>query len=280
MVPRERSGSPLAVNQRKQTCSRVACVGTDKVVVGKEYENACGAAEHHVCLCFPIELVLCVLKSLCYVLIALLRIFSEPRISSVRMLREFTVTAGIVATPNARQEPIAHHIAICLRLLPVDDLVVLIHNVLYRGSLDKMRQDQRQTLLDKSRDLVTIDSVPIHDSDHPQILDTCQVFLVEVGILIDFPHLWNESSSCLMGDPLYHLLHWPFSLVLKLDWFDVGSSLQRHGFLVLPYVDPSEVRGLILEVKHANLVRIPRRAAAVWQLSCPFKMLNIATFFF
>ena len=143
-----------------------------------------------------------------------------------------------------------------------------------------MRQDQRQTLLDKSRDLVTINSVPIHDSNHPQILDTCEVFLVEVGILIDFPHLWNESSSCLMGDPFYHLLHWPFSLVLKLDWFDVGSPLQRHGFLVLPYVDPSEVRGLILEVKHANLVRIPRRAAAVWQLSCPFKMLNIATFLF
>ena len=81
-----------------------------------------------------------------------------------------------------------------------------------------------------------------------------------------------------MGDSFYYLLHGPFSLVLNLDWFHVGPPLERHDFLVLPYIDPSEIGGLILEVKHADLVWISRWAAAVWQLSCPLKMFNIASF--
>ena len=66
--------------------------------------------------------------------------------------------------------------------------------------------------------------------------------------------------------------------MLNLDWLII-APFYRHGVFVLPYVHTSEIRRLILEVKHTYLIRISLWTAAVWQLSSSFEMLNICTFF-
>ena len=126
---------------------------------------------------------------------------------------------------------------------------------------------------------MSVDTVSIHHTDHPQILNACKILLIEIGILINLSHLRDESCSCLVGNSFNDLMIRTPCLVLNLDWFIIGSSLHRHCLLVLSYVDTSEVWRLVLIVKHANLVRISLWTAAVGQLSGPLIVFNISILF-
>ena len=88
---------------------------------------------------------------------------------------------------------------------------------------------------------MSVDTVSIHHTDHPQILNACKILLIEIGILINLSHLRDESCSCLVGNSFNDLMIRTPCLVLNLDWFIIGSSLHRHCLLVLSYVDTSEV---------------------------------------
>ena len=126
---------------------------------------------------------------------------------------------------------------------------------------------------------MSVDTVSIHHTDHPQILNPSKILLIKVGILINFTHLRDESCSCLVGNSFNDWLIRTSCLVLNLDWFIIGSSLHRHCLLVLSNVDPSEVWRLVLIVKHANLVWISLWTAAVGQLSRPLVVFNISVLF-
>ena len=211
------------------------------MVIREEDKDTCSATEHHVCLCIAVELVLGVLECFSDVLVAQLRILCKPRICGLGRLDRLTIIAGIVAAPDTRQEPIAHDIAISFRLLAVHYFVVLINYIRELGSLYQVGQDQRQALFYERRYLMSVDTVAIHHTDHPQILNPCKILLIKVGILINFSHLRNEACPCLVGNPFNDLMVRTPCLVLNLDWFIIGSSLHRHCLLVLSYVDASEV---------------------------------------
>ena len=67
-----------------------------------------------------------------------------------------------------------------------------------------MLQDQRQVGLHEARDLVAVDSMTVHHAQHPEVLYSGEILLVEVRILVNLSHLRDESRSRFVDDAFYY----------------------------------------------------------------------------
>ena len=63
---------------------------------------------------------------------------------------------------------------------------------------------------------MSINSVTIHDTKHPKTFHRCKLFDYKKAILVDFPHLGNESRSCLERKLLNYLMWLSVGLLLGM----------------------------------------------------------------
>jgi hypothetical protein len=59
--------------------------------------------------------------------------------------------------------------------------------------------------LDKGGHLVTIDTMAIHDTQHPQIINAVEVLLNDETVLVDLAHLGDVACARLVRDGLDEL---------------------------------------------------------------------------
>lgn len=76
-----------------------------------------------------------------------------------------------------------------------------------------MRQDRRDSGLAEVRSLVTIDTMTVHDAEHPKSGHRRQITLNAVTVLVYFTHLRDEASARLNANLLndfrgYRLWRW------------------------------------------------------------------------
>jgi hypothetical protein len=50
---------------------------------------------------------------------------------------------------------------------------------------------------------MTVNSMPVHHTQHPKLLDRMKIFLYQETVLIDLVHLGNISGPCPRSDLLY-----------------------------------------------------------------------------
>ena len=80
-------------------------------------------------------------------------------------------------------------------MFTIYDLVVDVGDVACRGTSHQEGQNLRDRYLAEVRGLVPIDTMAIHDSEHPETWDPSQLSLDTVTVLVDFSHLRNETSA-------------------------------------------------------------------------------------
>jgi len=173
-------------------------------------------------------------------------------------------------------------------LTTIDDLVVDVCDITWCRSAHQMLEHRWDYLLAEIAHLVTVHTVPVHYSDHPQAWDLATEILQQaVTVLVDFAHLWDKSGSRVHSQFLDYLwlLLWLRLLSCRLNLaanlVALGSTsavqtvkranllffavLDTRGGPLAAYIDASEVILPIVHVAICQRVYLHKGAPHRWR---------------
>lgn len=125
-----------------------------------------------------------------------------------------------------------------------------------RLSNNQSVKDQRQLVFDKLANLVSVDSMTVHDAQHPQLWDLCEIFDCHIAVLVDFAHLRDEPCPCICRNNFDYVL---LNLVLrhrlssKMDYFVCGSLFSPPVSQLLPLATERSV--VVQRKRHSGVHR-------------------------
>ena len=177
------------------------------------------------------------------------------------------------APADIRQEATAIHIRqIFLSIGPrlaIDDLVVGEDDVVGSSAAHQQSQNRGDGRLAEVGSLVTIYTVPIHNTKHPQAWNRCQVTLNAVTVLVDLAHLRNKTGSRLHANLLNYLRCSTSTLRIGTGYSDgilVFLRVLLDVVLCRPLstnVNSGEV-GTLLQVLSARWIYLDKIVATEW----------------